>query len=178
MSAKRFVALTALVIVLFGISGCATPVGVKRTSEQAVYRQLTANVLTNGKPSSYSMQFLERLSLFDEYKRDPKRALAKLHEGLGGLDEHDRLFALSELSYACAGKHHDQSYFLAAAVYAYAFLFPDDTGKAPIPYDPRLRLAMDLYNSSINDGLQISKGNEVDLSAGRFVLPFGSIDLS
>jgi len=64
MSAKRFIAFTALVIVLFGTSGCATPVGVKRTSEQAVYRQLTASVLTSGKPSAYSMQFLERLSLF------------------------------------------------------------------------------------------------------------------
>jgi pimeloyl-ACP methyl ester carboxylesterase len=124
------------------------------------------------------MQFLERLSLFDQYERDPKRALAQLHEGLGGLDEHDRLFALSELSYACARKHHDQSYFLAAAVYAYAFLFPADAGKAPIPYDPRLRLAMDLYNRSIKNGLQKPKGDEVDLNAGRFVLPFGSIDLS
>ena len=178
MLAKRFIAFTALVIVLFGASGCATPVGVKRTSEQAVYRQLTASVLTSGKPSAYSMQFLERLSLFDEYKRDPKRALAKLHQGLGGLDEHDRMFALSELSYAYARKHHDQSYFLAAALYAYMFLFPDDAGTAPIPYDPRLRLAMDLYNSSINDGLQSPKGDEVELSAGRSILPFGSLDLS
>ena len=178
MLAKRCIALTVLVMVLFGASGCATPVGVKRTSEQAVYRQLTASVLTSGKPSAYSMQFLERLSLFDEYKRDPKRALAKLHQGLGGLDEHDRMFALSELSYAYARKHHDQSYFLAAALYAYMFLFPDDAGTAPIPYDPRLRLAMDLYNSSINDGLQSPKGDEVELSAGRFVLPFGSLDLS
>src|SRR5512139_1882003 len=147
MPAKRFIALTALVLVLFGASGCATPVGVKRTGEQAVYRQLTASVLTGGKPSSYSMQFLERLSLFDVYERDPRRALAELHKGLGGLDEHDRLFALSELSYAFARKHHDQSYFLAAALYAYTFLFPDDAGKALIPYDPRLHLAMDLYNS-------------------------------
>ena len=178
MLAKRCIAFTALVIVLFGAAGCATPVGVKRTSEQAVYRQLTASVLTSGKPSAYSMQFLERLSLFDEYKRDPKRALAQLHEGLGGLDEHDRMFALSELSYAYARKHHDQSYFLAAALYAYMFLFPDDAGTAPIPHDPRLRLAMDLYNSSINDGLQSPKGDEVELSAGRSILPFGSLDLS
>ena len=178
MPAKRFIALTALVIVLFGVSGCATPVGVKRTSEKAVYRQLTASVLTVGKPSSYSMQFLERLSLVEQYERDPKQALAQLHEGLGGLDEHDRLFALSELSYAYARSHHDQSYFLAAALYAYMFLFPDDASKAPIPHDPRLRLAMDLYNSSINGGLRAPKGDEVALSAGRFILPFGSLNLS
>jgi hypothetical protein len=171
-------ASTALVIVLFGVSGCATPVGVKRSSEQSVYHQLTASVLTGEKPSAYSMQFLERLSLFDEYKKDPKRALAELHRGLGGLDEHDRLFALSELSYACARKKHEPSYFLAAALYAYMFLFPDEAGKAPIPHDPRLRLAMDLYNSSIKEGLQKPKVDEVDLNAGRFVLPFGSLDLA
>lgn len=175
---SRIMASTAVVIVLFGVSGCATPVGVKRSSEQSVYHQLTASVLTGEKPSAYSMQFLERLSLFDAYKRDPKRALAELHGGLGGLDEHDRLFALSELSYAYARKRHDQSYFLAAALYAYMFLFPDDEGKGPISYDPRLRLAMDLYNSSIKEGLQKPKGDEVDLNAGRFVLPFGSLDLA
>jgi len=175
---KRFTALTALALMLFCASGCATPVGVKRTSERAVYHQVTASVLTSGHPSSYSMQFLERLSLSDQYGKEPKRALAELHGGLGGLDEHDRLFALSELSYAYAGKHHDQSYFLAAAVYAYTFLFPDDTGKAPICYDPRLHLAMDLYNSSINGGLRKPKGREIDLAAGHFILPFGSLDLS
>ncbi len=178
MPAKRFVALPVLVIALFGAFSCATPVGVKRSSEEAVYRQLTASALTGEQPSSYSMQFLERLSLSDQYERDPKRVLAGLHKGLGGLDEHDRLFALSELSYACAVKKHEQSYFLAAAVYAYLFLFPDDAGKAPIPHDPRLRLAMDLYNSSINAGLRNPTGDEVDLSGGRLVLPFGSLDLS
>lgn len=178
MPAKRFVALTALVIALFGAFGCATPVGVKCSSEEAVYRQLTASALTGEQPSSYSMQFLERLSLSDQYEKDPKRVLAQLHKELGGLDEHDRLFALSELSYACAVKKHEQSYFLAAAVYAYLFLFPDDAGKAPIPHDPRLRLAMDLYNSSINAGLRNPAGDEVDLSGGRLVLPFGSLDLS
>lgn len=178
MLTKRFLVLTALAIMHFCASGCATPVGVKRTSEQAVYHQLATSVLTGRHPSSYSMQFLERLSLSDQYEKEPKRALAVLHEGLGGLDEHDRLFALSELSYAYAGKHHDQSYFLAAAVYAYTFLFPDDVGRPTICYDPRLHLAMDLYNSSINGGLRKPKGKEIDLAAGRFILPFGSLDLS
>ena len=178
MLAKRFLALTAVLTLLFCAFGCATPVGVKRTSEQAVYHRLTASVLTSGHPSSYSMQFLERLSMSDQYEKEPKRALAVLHEGLGGLDEHDRLFALSELSYGYAGKHHDQSYFLAAALYAYIFLFPDDTGKSPNCYDPRLHLAIDLYNSSIDSGLRKPKGKEIALTPRRFILPFGSLDIS
>jgi hypothetical protein len=39
----------------------------------------------------------------------------------------------------------DRAYYLAAAVYAYAFLFPEDQlGASLDPADPRVRLAYDL----------------------------------
>jgi hypothetical protein len=79
---------------LFFTSSCATPVGVKRTSDQEVYRQLSANALSGERPSFFSRQFLERLSLTDWYEKDPKAALAELHKGLGCPDEGDRLLAL------------------------------------------------------------------------------------
>ena len=176
MKALRQVA--TLVLVLGCAAGCATPVGVKRIGEQAVHRQLTASVLSSGRPSAYSSQFLERLSLAERYRKDPKGALAELHAGLGGPDECDRLFALSELSFTYAEDRHDQPAFLAAAVYAYVFLFPEDGSEAPIPYDPRLRLAMDLYNRGIASGLAAPKGEDVDLSARRVTLPFATLDLS
>ncbi len=47
----------------------------------------------------------------------------------------------------------DQAYYLAAAVYAYALLFPDDPQSVPLdPADPRLRLAYDLYNRGLAEG--------------------------
>jgi len=67
-------------------------------------------------------------------------------------------------------------YYLTSAVYAYAFLFPPDAANAPGEYDPRLRLALDLYNRSVALGLASNDGKEVDLSARRFSLPFGSLD--
>ena len=150
-------------IVLFG-SGCATPVGVTRLDEQAAHRELNANVLSTGKPSAYSTQILERTALSERFKTDPEPVLAELNSGLGKTDERDRLFALSELSFAHAEASQNQSYYLASAAYAYAFLFPANPADAPGAYDPRLRLAVDLYNRGIALGLATKDGKEVDLS--------------
>jgi pimeloyl-ACP methyl ester carboxylesterase len=164
-------------IVLFG-SGCATPVGVTRLDEQAAHRELTANVLSTGKPSGYSTQILERTALGERFTNDPEPVLAELNSGLGKTDERDRLFALSELSFVHAEESRNQSYYLASAAYAYAFLFPANPAGAPGSYDPRLRLAVDLYSRAIALGLATNDGKEVDLSARQLSLPFGSLDLT
>jgi len=103
--------------------------------------------------------------------------LAELNSGLGKTDERDRLFALSELSFAYAEDSGNQSYYLASAAYAYAFLFPVNSAEAPGPYDPRLTLAVDLYNRGIALGLTTKDGKEVDLSERQLSLPFGSLNL-
>jgi pimeloyl-ACP methyl ester carboxylesterase len=168
--------LATIALLAIFASGCATPVGVEHLDREAAYRELGANILSVGKPSSYSTQILERTGLSDRYESDPKETLAQLHSGLGGPDEHNRLFALSELSFAYAMEENDQSYYLASAIYAYAFLFPDKIAEAPSPYDPRLTLALDLYNSGISSGLVRGSGQE-DLTGRIIVLPFGSLDL-
>jgi len=170
--------MLAIVAILATFAGgCATPVGVEHLDRQAAYRELGANIMSAGKPSSYSTQILERTGLSDDFQRDPERTLAQLHSGLGGPDEHDRLFALSELSFACALEKNHQSYYLASAVYAYAFLFPDKSTDLPNPYDPRLTLALDLYNSGISSGLAENGKDKVDLTDRSIALPFGLLDL-
>lgn len=177
MMRKLFAGMT--VVLLFTCAlGCATPVGVSRAGKQTVYRELCTNALSSRQPSSYSMQYLERLSLAGEFAIDPGVTLAKLHGGLGGPDEQDRLFALAELSFRHARHDKASQYYLAAAVYAYAFLFPDGQATEPNPYDPRLRLALDLYNRAITEGLRDPRSGEINLAARRFTLPFGSLELS
>lgn len=180
MSITRSVSGGALAIAIIALfaSGCATPVGVSRLDEQAAHRKLNANVLSTTKPSAYSTQILERTALSQRYQKEPEAVLAELNSGLGKPDERDRLFALSELSFAYAEKSQNQSYYLASAAYAYAFLFPKDPVDAPAPYEPRLRLAVDLYNRGIALGLATKDGNEVDLSERRLSLPFGSLSLA
>ena len=167
----------ALALIALFASGCATPVGVKRLDEQAAHRELNANVLSTGTPSDYSTQILERSALSDRFESDPQTVLAELNSGLGKHDERDRLFALSELSFDYAEESGNQCYYLASAVYAYAFLFPTNPADAPGPYDPRLRLAVDLYNRGIALGLATKDGREIDLSERQLSLPFGSLSL-
>jgi pimeloyl-ACP methyl ester carboxylesterase len=152
-------------------------VGVKRLDEQAAHRELNADVLSTGKPSDYSTQILERSALTERFKNDPQTVLAELNSGLGKPDERDRLFALSELSFEYAEESGNQSYYLASAAYAYAFLFPANPADAPGPYDPRLTFTVDLYNRGIALGLATKDGKEVDLSERQLSLPFGSLSL-
>jgi hypothetical protein len=175
LSIRCYMAALSLLVLL--VSGCATPVGVKHVDEETAYRTLDANILSSGKPSAYSTQLLERHALVRIYQNHPEQVLAELYSGLGKPDERDRLFALAELSFAHAAAQRDRSYYLSSAVFAYAFLFPEDARDAPDAYDPRLRLAVDLYNQGLANGLATKNGSEVDLSPRQLPLPFGSLDL-
>ena len=58
-------------------------------------------------------------------------ALAELHQAMvAAQGEPDLLFALAELSYLHGRAAKKPEYALAAAVYAYAFLFPEGAGVA------------------------------------------------
>jgi pimeloyl-ACP methyl ester carboxylesterase len=176
-SHRAVICVATLIVLVVYVSGCATPVGVKHVDQERAYRTLDANILSSGKPSAYSRQLLERHALVKKYDDHPAQVINELYSGLGKPDERDRLFALSELSFAYAENEHDRSYYLASAVFAYAFLFPDDEKDAPSAYDPRLRLAVDLYNQGLSNGLATEDQREVDLSQRELKLPFGALDL-
>ena len=175
---QSFSGLMFVFAILLLASGCATPVGVSRLNEQEAHRELNANVLSTGEPSAYSTQILERTALAQRYQSQPQEVIAELNSGLGKPEERDRLFALSELSFAYAEDSGNRPYYLASAAYAYAFLFPPDPANAPGEYDRRLHMAVDLYNRGIALGLTTSDGTVVDLDARQFSLPFGSLALA
>ena len=173
----RSTALAVGLVVSLLAAGCATPIGVKRIRPEEANRQLTANVLTTGKPGATAQEFLYRLNLSEKFRVDPANTINELHAGLGQVDESDRLFALAELSFDYAEHGGARSYYLASAAYAWAFLFPENPAARPGCYDPRARTAMDLYNRGVTAGLASGKGEEVDLSARRVALPFGPLQL-
>src|SRR5262245_47965099 len=93
--------------------------------------------------------------------------------------DQDVLFALAELSFLYGRTAAKSSYVLGSAVYAYAFLFPEDTGgAAPGRFDPRVRTAADLYNWALTAGFASADKSEVILRGGTFTLPFGSIEVA
>ena len=171
----------ALSVLLLLVSACSTPIGVVRGTTQEINHLLTANVLSAGELSSWSSQVLQRNNLFERFKADPEATLSELRKILAQPSSEervqDRLFALSELSFLHAEESGRTEHYLAAAVYAYAFLFPEK-GKQPDSLDPRVRLAADLYNLGWTKGLASPDGEEVILKAGTLSLPFGELVLT
>ena len=170
----RMLLLGGVLVLAFA---CRTPVGVKRVDARAVHRAITANVLTTGEPSPPAIQALNRSDLAERFEDDPEGALAELRERYLADPESLDLSALAELAFVHAENGGGRPWFLASAVYAYAFLFPGAGGRPPDPFDPRLRLAADLYNRGLTQGLALESGDEVDLSPRTMLLPFGELVL-
>src|SRR5437762_10752153 len=81
--------------------------------------------------SSFSARELFNFNLYQEFEDNPQKALTDLHSGLAPKGNEDRLFALAELSFLHAQNSGERSYYLAAAVYAYAFVIPGKRGTPP-----------------------------------------------
>jgi pimeloyl-ACP methyl ester carboxylesterase len=166
-----------LFAVLLLACACATPIGVSHVDKQSMYRTLTASVLSADRPSPYSEQLLTRLGLSERFAKDPELVLAALRGPGEGLSR-EYLFALSELSFYHAVKSRKAEYFLASAVYAWAFVLGRTDEARVDPLDPRLRLAANLYNLGLAQGLAGAEEATVVLEPGSRPLPFGRIEIS
>ena len=166
------------------VVGCATPVGINPVDIQTGYQLNTESALSANQPSEASKTVLRRNGLMDRFETEPAKVLAELHAGLKPTDDEDKLFALAELSLLHAQNTGDHTWFLASAVYAWSLLFPGDASAVQLKAsDPRFRLAYDLYNQGLAQGLaDPEKGDngevDVHLKPGNYKLPFGTLHLT
>jgi hypothetical protein len=170
---------SALAAALLVGTACATstPVGVERMDARDVDRELTESAISTGRASAPTRELLTQLDLAGRFREDPDAVLAALHAELPPEGDRDRVFALAELSFLHAERSGSSPHALAAAVYAYAFLFPDGDAPPLDLFDPRAQIARNLYNRGLTRGFESADGN-VALEAGRHPLPFGSLDVS
>src|SRR5262245_53554426 len=167
------------IFLLLLTAGCATPVGVERLDAGAANRQLTANVLTADELSLSAQNVLRRWVLSDRYASDPAGAIAALHAIVtDGRGDEDEVITLAEMAYQYGEKTHQRPYYLAAAIYSYAFLFPEKGFEPPSPYDPRLRLAADLYSLGIVHGFASADDATVEFRSGSYDLPSGKVQIA
>jgi len=167
----------ALVLGMLLVAGCATPIGVDRANPRRVQQEISASALTGNQPSAPTLAFLTRMNLRDPFARDPAGTLDVIHAELAPRGDMDRLFALAELSFLVAERTGDRDRALAAAVYAWAFLF-DDASPLLDRFDPRVILARHLYNRGLTMGFASSEPTQVTLAAGRRTLPMGTLDVA
>ncbi|MCR9094443.1 MAG: alpha/beta hydrolase [bacterium] len=180
--AVRFAALL-LVVALFA-SACASPIGVKRVDSRVVQRELTQSILNSRDLSDPTRNVLRLANLESDFSKRPADVIELVHRLLledaqrGEVVSARTLISLAELSFSHAEKTRDRRYFLAAAFYAWLFLFPNNAAVAPDPFDPRLRLAADLYNRSVTLAFVDQISDKVRLEAETIPLPVGELEIS
>jgi hypothetical protein len=131
---------------------------------------------------------LHRHGVDEAFFKKPDEVLTALHQQVvDGTEGADGIFALAELSFFHAEHAHKapseawirSGHYLASAVYAYAFLFPGRRADEPNRFDPRVRIAADLYNRGVTLGLPTVDGKYVSLGdLGTYSLPFGKLEIS
>jgi pimeloyl-ACP methyl ester carboxylesterase len=174
---RRF---TYVVVALATLTACATPVGVARENPKMLYRSLTRSALSDDRPSAFTEQLLRRRGLEERYEQEPEKLLDELHRTQTSHDrDHDRLFALAELYFLHGGRTQKRECYLAAALYAYAFLARGERRETVAPQaDPRVPLAADLYNVALTLGLTVTHPTDDGILANRTLsLPFGELEL-
>jgi pimeloyl-ACP methyl ester carboxylesterase len=177
---RRLLSGLTLGVVCVVLAACVGPVGTTRVDPRITQADLARGATTTGEPSWSTRNVLFENGLFDAYEEDPEVVLERLH-GLmmATRGDPDVLFALAELSYLYGrGDAARREYLLGSAVYAWAFLFPDGDGVRPGRFDPRLRVAADLYNWSLAAALASPDGLEVVPKGGTMMLPFGKIEVA
>src|SRR2546427_4600809 len=122
----RRLRIALLVLALPLIAGaCAAPVGAVRVDAQIVQRELTGNVLNTGELSRSTRNVLFFHGLSERFDEDSEAALDTMRKNIvAGLTGRDVFPAAAELSFFHAEASGKRSYYLAAAVYAWIFLFP------------------------------------------------------
>jgi hypothetical protein len=168
----------ALAGTLLVLAACAPPIQVERAEPDTVRREFNANVISTGDLSEPTRIVLRFANLSGRFAVDPENTIVALHLTLGTRPADPAvLFALSEMAFHRAAESGKRPYFLAAAIYAYAALFPDSPGLRLSAFDPRFRIACEIYNRGLERAFAGSDGSRVELRSGRFPLPFGSIDI-
>lgn len=187
-SQQTFPRICWLLLAIFLLAGCATPIGVHKVSPHDSYRELMANPLTEGVASNATKIVLHRFNLAGEYKNDPAGVIVNIHDKALHDDRRDNLYALAELSYLY-GERLEKSvetakqalapdYFLLAAIYAYSFLLDDRVEPPPNAFDIRARTACDLYNFALWRGMATGKAGALNLNAAVRRLPVGALDIT
>ncbi len=174
-------------VVLTALCGCATEIGTKEVGFQRAYDQININALLDDQFSAVSANVLHRYNIEELFEEAPLDALRFLEEKVGEDNRRDLLFAIAELSYYVAENEFDgadpetvrwaKKCWLSAAIHAWFFLFDEERGPCPDPFDRLFRQACDLYNIGLAKAMTGAEA-DLEIEEGPRELPMGAIGLS
>jgi hypothetical protein len=176
---RQLTVIAVCLLVLAALDACAPPVSVVRIDDQTMQRSLDASALVGDGLSETTQIVLRRRGLLPLFDKDPGAAINALQALVAaGWASRNDLFALSEASFLLGGRSGDRSRFLAAAVYAFAYLFREEGAPLPNPFDPTLRQDADLYGRGLTAAFASADRTRPELRSGQYTLPFGTLDLA
>jgi pimeloyl-ACP methyl ester carboxylesterase len=160
---------------VIAIAACTSaPVSVERVDPREVHQRLTGSALSSGTLSTFTRNVLLEANLAELYEDAPEQALERLHDlAVSGSGGPNQLFAAAEASFLHATRTNELPHYLATTLYAWAYLFAEDRDEAPSPFDPRFRLAAELYNRGLTSALEGMEDRKIAVRGGAFDLPFG-----
>lgn len=138
--------------VALAVVGCSYGISVRRAAGDPLFGSLRASLTESDEPSERTRETLHRWDLDALYHREPLAAYVRLQEAAVAEPSADLLFALAEISLLEGRRAEKQGgeacvfYYLCAG-YAYHYLFDD--GPRDSPFDPRFRIACELYNGGL-----------------------------
>lgn len=161
----------ALVLVLAGaVSGCAG-ISVQPGQHLGLLAAWKASTSNADEVSPRTLQTLRRWDLDTLYYQSPTDAAVRLHVVAVQDSQPDLLFALAEINYLLGRRYEKNTgseaciYYYLCAGYAYHYLFdnhPECRREAGAPdgvnpFDPRFRLACDLYNTALAKCIRVAQ---------------------
>jgi len=182
--------LTTLACICLAQNGCVNPIGADRTTPRKAYRQVHDNAVSHAVPSHDTQVVLHRFDQTERFTSSPDATLQLIREQAVIRKERGLLFALAELNYLTGDRLRRNSvkpweprdardYYLAAAVYAWWFLFGEASEPPPGQFDERFRTACDLYNYGLGWAFTERRSTNAVavLASGERRLPGGAIQL-
>lgn len=164
-------------ILAVGLVACGPPVTVQRVSPRDVYAGDSASILDSGEWTRFTNIELHRTGVSqDKQRRD---MLIKMHERLVEDGWRESLLGLAEIAYLEGHRTGRRSDYLGATVYAYLYLFGKGLiGPEPTAWDPRTRIAADVYNRALARAFASDDGEHFLLESSTRRLPIGQIAVS
>ena len=169
-----------LVGLCLAVAACAGPMGTAQVDPKIVLGNLGKSAIATGEPSMPTRNVLFEQGLFVAFDERPDAAIAGLHRAMvASHGDRDLLFALAELSFLRGQAAKKPDYSLAAAVYAYAFLFPESAGGgAPGGSTPRPDRGESVQLGADQAVHLKGQASEVVPRGGMFALPSGTIEVA
>ena len=166
----------AVLFVTLGAVACGPPVTVERVSPHDVYRRDSASILDSGETTRFTATALHLTGVSQEQSQ--RQMLIRMHQRAVAEETPGALLSLAELAYLEGQRTGAPSDYLGAAVYAYLYLFGEHADGPVSPWDPRSRIAADIYNRALARAFSTPDGGRFLFEPGSRRLPIGDLQVS